>query len=267
MSGTALILAAHGSRHEPSVNESIREMARAVVRKVPFDEVSCTFHQGTPAFGEVLDGLQADEITVIPIMTSAGWYSETVLPRELARNRRFSRVLLRLTAPLGLHPSIAEIIANRADAILAHHNFHGKDTTLALAGHGTPRHPASRDSTLSIVDRIRETDRFGEVIATFLDDEPSVDQLPGLASMPMVLVVPFLIAAGPHATRDLPRRMGMQIGDENVPPHVQTIAGKHVICDIPFGAYPEMIDLILDLALTREAGELPAPRRRTQGAA
>jgi sirohydrochlorin ferrochelatase len=66
----------------------------------------------------------------------------------------------------------------------------------------------------------------------------------------MVLVIPFLIAAGPHATLDIPRRIGMSMHGTKGPPFVDSCAGKRVLCDAPFGSYPGMIDLIMDLAST-----------------
>jgi sirohydrochlorin cobaltochelatase len=90
MNTTALILAAHGSRHEPSVNDQVRTLAGVVAARGSFDEVAVAFHQGRPPFDSVLDELTAQEIVVVPLMTSEGYYSDVVLPRELAKNRRFA---------------------------------------------------------------------------------------------------------------------------------------------------------------------------------
>lgn len=263
MTRTALVLAAHGSGHELSVNQAIVELAARVRAQTPFDEIACAFHQGSPHFSEVLDGLTADEVTVVPVMTSAGWYSDSVLPRELARNRRFPLVSLRQTIPVGLHPRIANLIHDRAATVLHSQEREPGETTLAIVGHGTPRHPASRNSTLALVDQLRSLGMYGEVIATFLDDEPAVDLLPGLASRPNVLVIPFLIAAGPHATRDLPRRIGLITEPSATFPLWGTVENKTVVYDIPFGAYPEVAGLIADFATSRVAG-LDLPRQNLE---
>lgn len=258
MTHSALVLAAHGSRHEPCVNGSIVELAARVQAQTAFDEVACAFHQGSPHFSEVLDSLAADAVTVVPVMTSAGWYCDTVLPRELGRNRRFPNVSLRITAPVGLHPGIASLIHNRSATLMHEHSLIPDQTTLALVGHGSPRHPASRRSTFAIVDQLRSLGVCGEVIATFLDDEPAVDLLPEMASHGNVLVIPFLIAAGPHATRDLPRRIGLMSEPSAILPQRGTVEDKTVVYDIPFGVYPELSGLIADLALSRvTATDLP----------
>jgi sirohydrochlorin cobaltochelatase len=235
---TALVLAAHGSRHEPSINAQFRAWAAQAAERTAFDEVAVAFHQGSPAFSEVLDYLTADAVTVVPVMTSAGYYSDLVLPRELARNRRIPHLTLRQTDPVGLHPDLPFLVANRAtvllDAYEVSQNSH-LDVTLAIVGHGTPRHPASRNSTHSLVERLSATHTFGEVIALFLDDQPAVEKLLTLASKPNILVIPFLIAPGPHATLDIPKRIGMNLHGTGGPPFVDSIAGRRVLCDLPFG--------------------------------
>src|SRR6185295_20191563 len=93
----ALVLAAHGSRRDPAANALVRRYAEEIRRRRLFDEVAVAFHQGEPGFDTVLDELTADEVTVVPFMTSAGHYSETVRPAGLARNRRYPEIRLRQT--------------------------------------------------------------------------------------------------------------------------------------------------------------------------
>ena len=97
MTGRALALAAHGSRRDPAANALVRRLAESLRARRLFHEVGVAFHQGEPGFDAVLDELTADEVTVVPLLTSAGHYSEVVLPEALARNRRFPDVRLRQT--------------------------------------------------------------------------------------------------------------------------------------------------------------------------
>lgn len=247
---TALVLAAHGSRHEPAVNAQVHAWAAQAADARAFDEVAVAFHHGSPAFSEVLDGLSADVVKVVPVMTSAGYYSNVVLPRELARNRRYPKTALRQTDPVGLHPAIAGLMADRANELAKEYGFSDHAAiTLAIVGHGTPRHPASRNSTFSLVEQLQAANIFGEVLALFLDDEPAVEKLLALATMPTIVVLPFLIAAGPHATSDIPRRIGMDLRNSSGPPFLASLAGRRIACDMPLGCHHGMIDLILDLAL------------------
>jgi sirohydrochlorin ferrochelatase len=107
MSGRALVLAAHGSWQDPAANALVRRMAEALRSRRLFDEVAVAFHQGEPGFDTVLDELTADEVTVVPFLTSAGYYSDVVLPEALARNRRYGEIRLRRTPPIGTHAGIA----------------------------------------------------------------------------------------------------------------------------------------------------------------
>ncbi len=266
MTATALVLAAHGSRHEPAVNEQVRAWARQIALRTGFDEVVAAFHQGTPAFREILDTLTARDVTVVPVMTSSGYYNDTVLPRELACNQRFSQLVVHQTIPVGLHPAIPQMIADRANSLTSSLGLSPNsksELTLALVGHGTPRHPASRNATLSLVEHLRQVHGYREAIALFLDDEPQIEQLLKLATKPDILVIPFLIAAGPHAMTDIPKRIGMSLRDASGPPFVADCSGRRVLYDMPFGSYPQMIDLIVDLAVS-SANRHALPTRKKQ---
>lgn len=65
MSRTALILAAHGSRVDPTIDAQITGYAARIARLGLFDHVAKAFHHGEPTFATVLDQLDADEVTVV----------------------------------------------------------------------------------------------------------------------------------------------------------------------------------------------------------
>ena len=244
----ALVLAAHGSRRDPAANALVRRLAEAVRARRLFDEVAVAFHQGEPRFETVLDELTADEVTVVPFLTSAGHYSEVVLPEALARNRRYPGLRLRQTPPVGTHSGIAPLVARRATEIMPEQGIERGSATLALVGHGTRRHPESRSSTLQLVETLRRRRVAGEVLAAFIDDDPPLEALLDTAASPHVILVPFLIGGGPHVTHDIPHLLGT--------------GGKapRVIIDEAIGTWPGMVDIIIDLA--RRHVPPPAPRFR-----
>src|SRR4051812_35386102 len=93
-------------------------MAEALRARRLYDEVAVAFHQGEPGFDTVLDEIRADQVTVVPILTSAGHYTEVVLPEALGRNSRYSEVRLRQTRPVGTHSGMGALVARRvADVI------------------------------------------------------------------------------------------------------------------------------------------------------
>ena len=242
----ALVLAAHGSRREPAANALVRRVAESLRGRRLFDEVAVAFHQGEPGFDTILDEIGSDEVTVVPFFTSAGHYSDIVLPEALTRNRRYSEVRLRQTRPIGDHPAIGALVARRVAELTHEHRIVRGSVSVALVGHGTRRHPESRTTTLQLADRLRRRRVAGEVLAAFLDDDPPVESLLESAVLPNLVVIPFLIGGGSHVSDDIPRRL--EIGDR-----------RRLIVDQPIGTYPGMLDIIVDLA--RRNAPTRHPRR------
>jgi sirohydrochlorin cobaltochelatase len=209
VSGTALILAAHGSRHDPAVNAAILGYAATIAEGARFDEVGVGFHQGTPHFSECIDRLTGDQVVVVPVMTSAGWYRRIALPRELARNHRLPLCHVVITEPVGTHPEMVERFARRAGCIVRECEFVPAEVSLAIVGHGTRRFSDSRCATESLAGALRSRAGFAEVLVAFLDDDPAVDTLMDRARQGNLIVIPFLVANGPHAARDIPAALGL----------------------------------------------------------
>ena len=250
MNRTALVLAAHGSRHEPDVNDRVRGFARILAARRWFDEVVVAFHQGEPGFSRILDRMSADEIIVVPLMTSEGYYSDVVLPRELARNARYATIRVRRTGPVGSHPGMVTLVARRFLKILLDHELHASDTTLALIGHGTKRHARSRHATWELARKLRQRNLCAQVVAAFLDDDPQVESVLEIATHPSLIVIPFLIGDGPHAARDIPRRLGFIPSDDVSLPLAGRIQHRTVVCDSAVGMDPEIVEIIAELART-----------------
>jgi len=248
--GRALVLAAHGSGQSGAANAHLRRLAQAVRARRVFDEVAVAFHLGEPGFASVLDELSTDSATVVPVMTSAGHFTRTVLPAALARNRCHRTLPLAIAPPLGTHGGIAPLVARRVGELLRTHHLERSDAAVLLVGHGTRRHPASRHSALALADALRARGAAGEVASGFLDDDPGVAEAYDSITRSAVLVIPFLIGGGEHPL-DLDPGRGL----------VPAAPGHTVIVDRPVGAEPGIVDLIVDLG-RRHAPPSPAPLRR-----
>ena len=262
VSARALVLAAHGSRRDPAANALVRRLAEAVRARRLFDEVAVAFHQGEPGFETVLDEVTADEVTVVPFLTSAGHYTQVVLPEALSRNRRYSELRLRQTPSVGSHSGIAPLVARRVTEIMRERGIERGSASLALVGHGTKRHPESRSATLELVETLRRRRVAGEVLAAFIDDDPPLDALLQTAALPHLIVVPFLIGGGTHVSEDIPWLLGL--GDRQLATGDRHLANgdsrPSVTVDDAIGTYPGMVDIIVDLA--RRYVPPPAPRSR-----
>ena len=253
----ALVLAAHGSRRDPAANALVRRLAEAVRARRLFDEVAVAFHQGEPGFATVLDELSADEVTVVPLLTSTGHYADVVLPEALARNRRFAELRLRQTPPVGTHLGIAPLVARRVSELLREKGVARHSASLAIVGHGTRRHRKSRDSALQLVETLRRRRVTGEVLPAFIDDDPPLTELLERVTLPHLVVVPFLIGGGTHVVEDIPRILE----ESRVASHQSRTS--QIIVDQSIGKYPGLVEIIIDLA--RRHAPPPAPRFRPRG--
>ncbi|MCB9851392.1 MAG: hydroxymethylbilane synthase [Phycisphaerales bacterium] len=264
MTRRALILAAHGSREAPEVNERIERWANHLAATTDFDVVAACFHQGKPAFAEVLDLVAADDVTVVPIMTSRGYYADHVLPNELVRNKRFTQTRVRITAPIGTHPRIFELARQRVRELCATHGVAEAKVTVAVVGHGTPRHGQSRRATVNLASQLGYALPVRQTLAVFIDDEPAIEEAVGRATGETVIVLPFMIGAGPHAMQDIPERLGMLASDAPWP-RSSHVASKQVICDGPLGEHAAVLEMVADLAARADVANVQAqfaPRRR-----
>ena len=196
----------------------------------------------------MLDGLTQSLVTVVPVMTSAGYYADLVLPQELRRNWRFRELEVRQTAPVGTHPGIATLVRRRIAELIRAGGLSAGSYTLAIVGHGTRRHAASRNATNDLVERLGSHYPSNDVLAAFLDDDPPVETILVRARFRSIVVLPFLIGSGAHATRDIPRRLGMDVRENASWPITATSGGHSLICDRPIGADPGVVEIILDLA-------------------
>ncbi|MFQ5495054.1 MAG: CbiX/SirB N-terminal domain-containing protein [Phycisphaerae bacterium] len=256
----ALILAAHGSYARPETNRRTRAQADRLAdrwkRSRLFDEVVVAFHQGEPAFDSVLDTITATDVTIVPLMTSQGYFSNVVLPRALARNVRYEDVALRITAPVGTHAAIASLAARRLRAILKTYALNGEETRLAVIGHGSLRHRGSRRATISLVEKLRRQGVCRDVSPAFLDESPRVDDVVAGSEQPNVVALPLLIGDGDHAVRDVPRRLGLRPSGRRSPPLAGRVDHRFVVCDAALGTDAGIIDVVACLATDACRGTL-----------
>ena len=189
-----LLLLAHGSTKDPAVSEHVQTIAAAVAALLHEVEVRVAFHKQDPFIRDAL-ALCKGPVVVYPLLMARGYFADEVFPRELgARN---DVVWL---PPLGEDPRLIDVILE----CLARHTGH-----VVIAGHGTPRHPASRTTIERCVAVLRAARQFDSVASGFLDDEPALADV--IASPrynhSSVAVVPYFLADGPHVTVDLPAEL------------------------------------------------------------
>jgi len=251
---TALVLAAHGSHLNPHSAAPCFAAADLLRRRKVFGEVQECFWKQEPSFRHACRMVEADEIFVVPFFISDGYFTETVLPRELGVTPPASRVdgkLVHYCQPVGTHDAMTQVTLHRAETSLQHGTNpapQAKDTALFIAGHGTDKNENSAKSILRQVEIIRALKKFAEVHAIFMDQEPGIEKCRDLTTAANLVVVPFFISDGFHTQEDIPRMLGLsfvQTGQYMVPSEVR---GRRIWYTGAVGTDPTMVDVILERA-------------------
>jgi sirohydrochlorin cobaltochelatase len=224
----ALVVVAHGSHLNPDSSVPTHDHADTVRATGAFDEVRTGFWKEEPSLREVLRTVAADEVFVVPLFISEGYFTEQVIPRELRLegwdvsqwgSDGLEADTATLTAadtgqtvhycgPVGTHESMTDVIVRRAESVTADPDV-GEGFGLAVVGHGTERNENSAKAIEYHADRIRERDRFDEVRALFMDEEPAIEDVTDYFDSPDVVVVPLFVADGFHTQEDIPEDMGL----------------------------------------------------------
>lgn len=207
-----VLLVAHGSLVEPESGRGARLLAAALC-EAGF-EARCAFWKEQPSLREAWATLAARRVVIVPLFAATGWFSRMVVPRELglAPGTAVVRVGTRelvLTEPLGAHPQMADLVAARAAEALAGLDPHR--TALVVVGHGTERSPHSAQTVVEHAARLRNRALACVVEVAFLDQEPSLATLHARldGALTEVVLVPCLIADGPHTRADIPAALGL----------------------------------------------------------
>ncbi len=235
----ALVLAGHGSHLDAASSRPVHEHARRLRERGTFDEVYAAFWKEEPPLSRILDGCEAGDVTVVPVFISNGYFTREVLPRELGLSGRLSRVrgkLVRYTEPVGCHPSLAGVIAQRAIEAGA-----GPATGVAVLGHGTPRNPESERNVFYQAELVAKMGRFASVAAVFLEQEPHMRDVFRHLPTGDVVMVPLFVAEGWHVGVSIPEDMaleGAQLRRD----------GRTLRYAAPVGTHPLVADVIEELA-------------------
>ncbi len=239
------MLVGHGSHLNANSSEPVWRHADTIRSRRLFDEVRVGLWKEEPSLSRVLDGCTADEVFVVPMFISTGYFTKTVVPREMGLTGtttvRHGQVI-RYTPPVGVHDSLANVIVERAREVGA-----GPDDAVVVLGHGTRRDSDSEKNVYRMADLVRERSLFAEVVAVFLDQEPSMLNMLDLVRAPRVTVVPLFIADGWHVGQTIPDDLSLE--------GVETRrSGRLVRYSGPVGTHDSLADVILELVEGVPAG-------------
>ena len=214
MQNTALLIVGHGSTVNPSSSTPTLMHAATIRGRKIFADVACCFWKEEPSLRDALLFFRDPairEVYVVPNFISEGYFTRTVIPRELEltgpETTRPNGQLWKYCEPVGNHDSMTEHLLSRARDIAP--GIVERDATLLIVGHGTSLNDNSAVAAKEQAEKIRGLNRYAAVLNVYMEEPPLVSDWRKLTKTRNVVVVPFFISDGLHSYVDIPRLIGI----------------------------------------------------------
>ena len=211
---SALLIVGHGSTVNPDSSTPTLAHAIEIRRRNIFGDVQCAFWKEEPSLRDarfLFDPETIREVCVVPNFISEGYFTLTVIPRELELNgsttRRANGQSWHYGEPVGNHPLMTELLVQRAREIAP--NVPENQTSLLIVAHGTDLNENSAVAAKREAERVRALGRYANVLNVYMEEFPLVSDWRVLTSTPNVVVVPFFISDGLHSYEDIPMLLGI----------------------------------------------------------
>jgi sirohydrochlorin cobaltochelatase len=241
-----LLIVAHGSTVNPDSSAPTLAHAAEIRRREVFMDVQCAFWKEEPSLRDALflfDPESIREVYVVPNFISEGYFTQTVVPRELELNgpvtKRSNGQTWKYSEPVGNHPMMTELLLKRACEVAPDADL--TKTSLLIVAHGTDLNENSAVAAKREAERIRALGKYAAVLNVYMEEPPLVSDWRKLTETQNVVVVPFFISDGLHSYEDIPRLLGIAevAGADRSQPGSATPATTH---DDIFQRNPYRID-------------------------
>ncbi len=274
-SNAALLIVGHGSTVNADSSIPSLKHAAEIRRRGIFAEVACCFWKEEPSLRDGLllfESPAIREVYVVPNFISEGYFTQTVIPRELELEgpltERISGQVWKYCEPVGNHPEMTELLLQRALEVAP--GAAESETSLLIVGHGTSLNDNSAVAAKREVEKIHALGRYAAVLNVYMEEEPLVSDWAKLTSTPNVIVVPFFIADGLHSYEDIPVLLGIGNQPNDTPASSKTAGeifhrnpyqrhGRSLYYASSIGTEARLADLLLAQA---EAFDRNPPSRR-----
>jgi len=211
---TALLIVAHGSTVNPDSSAPTLAHAAEIRRRKVFAAVECAFWKEEPSLRDALflfDPKSVREVSVVPNFISEGYFTQTVVPRELELNGRITErpngQIWKYCEPVGNHPAMTELLLKRACEVAP--NVDPAETSLLIVAHGTDLNENSAAAAKREAEKIRALGKYAAVLNVYMEEPPLVSDWRKLTKTPNLVVVPFFISDGLHSYEDIPVLLGI----------------------------------------------------------
>jgi sirohydrochlorin cobaltochelatase len=214
---TALLIVAHGSTVNPDSSAPTLAHAAEIRRREVFADVECAFWKEEPSLRDAIflfDPGSIRLVYVVPNFISEGYFTQTVVPRELELNGRITKratgQVWKYCEPVGNHPMMTELLLKRAREIAP--DVDPADTSLLIVAHGTDLNENSAVAAKREAERIRALAKYATVLNVYMEEPPLVSDWRKLTKTRNAVVVPFFISDGLHSYEDIPLLLGIASG-------------------------------------------------------
>jgi sirohydrochlorin cobaltochelatase len=244
---TALLIAGHGSTVNPSSSTPTLMHAATIRSRGVFAEVACCFWKEEPSLRDALFFFRDPairEVYVVPNFISEGYFTRTVIPRELelsgAETTRPNGQIWKYCQPVGNHDSMTQHLLARAREIAP--GITEREATLLIVAHGTSLNDNSAVAAKEQAEKIRALDRYAAVLNVYMEEPPLVSAWASLTKTRDVVVVPFFISDGLHSYEDIPVLLG--IDGKGPGPH--ELHGRSIFYSTAIGTDSRFADVIIE---------------------
>src|SRR5437867_741378 len=214
---SALLIVAHGSTVNPDSSAPTLVHAAEIRRRNVFADVGCAFWKEEPSLRDAIflfDPEAAREVYVVPNFISEGYFTQTVVPRELELDGRITKrsngQIWKYCEPVGNHPLMTELLLKRAREVAP--DAAPAETSLLIVAHGTDLNENSAVAAKREAEKIRALGKYAAVLNVYMEEPPLISDWRKLTNTPNVVVVPFFISDGLHSYEDIPRLLGIANG-------------------------------------------------------
>ena len=216
-SDAALLIVAHGSTVNPDSSAPTLAHAAEIRRRKIFADVECAFWKEEPSLRDAIflfDPESIRHVYVVPNFISEGYFTQTVVPRELELNgpitKRSNGQIWKYCEPVGNHPLMTELLLKRARDVAP--AVDPAETSLLIVAHGTDLNENSAVAAKREAERIRALGKYVTVLNVYMEEPPLVSDWRKLTKTRHVVVVPFFISDGLHSYEDIPVLLGIAVG-------------------------------------------------------
>ena len=272
---TALLIVAHGSTVNPDSSAPTLAHAAQIRRRKIFADVECAFWKEEPSLRDatfLFDPESIHQVYVVPNFISEGYFTQTVVPRELELNgqitKRSNGQIWKYCEPVGNHPMMTDLLLKRASEIAPRAD--PAESSLLIVAHGTDLNENSAVAAKREAEKIRALGNYVTVLNVYMEEPPLVSDWRKLTKTRHVIVVPFFISDGLHSYEDIPVLLGIAVAagvdrgrPGSAPPatargeifrrNPYRIGDRNLFYAPSIGTDPGIADIILEQAFTAKS--------------